>query len=61
MALRDGIFITVADGGERLYYCLHNGSPYQVTPDDVLELAPGYYDDELRPVPAKVAVAPEEP
>jgi hypothetical protein len=35
-----------------------------VTPDDdspVLELAPGYYDDELRPVPAKVAVAPEEP
>lgn len=65
MALDSGWLINEADG-EKLYFKLLNGSPYQVRIDPesadapVLKLAPGYYDDDLNPVPETEALAPDE-
>ena len=74
MALDNGWLIQELKG-ERSYYKLHNGSPYKTDPPGsvepadrdeaafqlkLLELAPGYYDDDLKPVPASEAVEDED-
>src|SRR5438046_262769 len=49
--LLNGWMITEADG-EKLFYKIMNGSPYQVDvtePTELMELPPGYYDESLNP------------